>query len=1051
MTGAKADSGNPQLYVRSDDVLLEPQVKQDELGYIDQRRKAVVEPNQGPSQKKSPWFSEAKKPPGDLPPEESLTGLTLSGGGMRSATFNLGVLQGLANCGVLRLVDYLSTVSGGGYIGACLSSLMLTENQGALVFGTDNERFPFNAGAGNSQGIKVFDLDQAGNPLPSTEEGENQQLKHLRAKGNFVTPRVGFFTRDTMRTGGLFFTGLVYTLFTFLLVMFVLAAFHYWLVNWIVPGIGGANIAIATPIPTPKYTTVVVLTPTAEPAPGGVTPAPTPEPEFRPTPTAISLGQAPNIAIFEIPDDVLTIEPDVRPQKGFPPVYVWSFIPGFVLAVIIFGRLYYFFKKSDQQNKSRADIFSERLTQFGTNKKTHKWLRRLVMPQDRSTEEILDLFILRLILILYLAIFVIFVALLATVFSDVPRKIYWLWVPLAFMLGGWLGTVAAFRFSFGNYRGWTLPFRSVIGAYQAFCFFGVIASFLFAALAIPHYFQRPNLGLSVSGIVAVLSFLWASNVANKLKDLDKPKVEDIGKKFIELRPWMQKSLLAILVGLLLISVFVFFELLFEIYAYTWSARLFGLFATGAGGSVMWMVFGLMVGGFVLLFFLLRFVNWNKISPHYLYRDRLTDAFLRTEMTDKAHYVKTARDDSDRRVKQLNPPGSTAPYHLIVATLNLQGSRDLAHKDQRADHFIFSRFYCGSRTTGYVKTEVYRDGLIKLARAMTISGAAASTAMGRITFFAQAFMMTILNARLGYWLVNPRKYQPILEQKQTLEARLATLDSHDPSRNSIIRELEALQSQEDRLNNAESRTGWLAFLWDQLRGQPSARRNLVDLSDGAHTGDNNGLYPLLQRRCKIIVVGDAGCDPKFRFEDLSRVIRWAYLNDYIDIHINPEPLRPDEKTGFSATHFVVGKIDYPEIKKNGTVVLSKETGYLLYLKPAMTDNGQEVSLRRYWRQHCQGDDQFPHQTTADQYYDEDQFEAYRRLGEISVRQAFEKLAGESNTSTQPPSFEKVQKSLADAYAASTATKEAGEDANGRKGCNAVINLFTGWFSTAPSGR
>src|SRR5262249_16057486 len=44
-------------------------------------------------------------------------GLAFSGGGIRSATFNLGFLQGLASLGLLKQFDYLSTVSGGGYIG----------------------------------------------------------------------------------------------------------------------------------------------------------------------------------------------------------------------------------------------------------------------------------------------------------------------------------------------------------------------------------------------------------------------------------------------------------------------------------------------------------------------------------------------------------------------------------------------------------------------------------------------------------------------------------------------------------------------------------------------------------------------------------------------------------------------------------------------------------------------------------------------------------------------------------------------------------------------
>src|SRR5206468_3947611 len=56
---------------------------------------------------------------------DNLTGLAFSGGGIRSATFNLGILQALAEKGLLRKFDYLSTVSGGGYIGSWLAGLTL--------------------------------------------------------------------------------------------------------------------------------------------------------------------------------------------------------------------------------------------------------------------------------------------------------------------------------------------------------------------------------------------------------------------------------------------------------------------------------------------------------------------------------------------------------------------------------------------------------------------------------------------------------------------------------------------------------------------------------------------------------------------------------------------------------------------------------------------------------------------------------------------------------------------------------------------------------------
>src|SRR5438105_15823347 len=54
--------------------------------------------------------------------EEKRAALCISGGGIRSATFGLGVLQGLAHCGLLGKFHYLCTVSGGGYIGSWLSA-----------------------------------------------------------------------------------------------------------------------------------------------------------------------------------------------------------------------------------------------------------------------------------------------------------------------------------------------------------------------------------------------------------------------------------------------------------------------------------------------------------------------------------------------------------------------------------------------------------------------------------------------------------------------------------------------------------------------------------------------------------------------------------------------------------------------------------------------------------------------------------------------------------------------------------------------------------------
>ena len=123
------------------------EVRQEELNYITRRQ-----------------------PPGDdgqLPPKEvvadRLVGLAFSGGGIRSATTNLGIAQALSRMGILRLVDYLSTVSGGGYIGGCLTTFLsvnrdhqktpgdakqfVYRSRNDLRFSTAWRTFPFNADA----------------------------------------------------------------------------------------------------------------------------------------------------------------------------------------------------------------------------------------------------------------------------------------------------------------------------------------------------------------------------------------------------------------------------------------------------------------------------------------------------------------------------------------------------------------------------------------------------------------------------------------------------------------------------------------------------------------------------------------------------------------------------------------------------------------------------------------------------------------------------------------------------------------------------------------
>jgi hypothetical protein len=73
----------------------------------------------------------------DLPDNtDDILGVSLSGGGIRSASFGLGVLQALDAYGLANRIDYLSTVSGGGYIGGSLVKAM-SESKGEFPFATE--------------------------------------------------------------------------------------------------------------------------------------------------------------------------------------------------------------------------------------------------------------------------------------------------------------------------------------------------------------------------------------------------------------------------------------------------------------------------------------------------------------------------------------------------------------------------------------------------------------------------------------------------------------------------------------------------------------------------------------------------------------------------------------------------------------------------------------------------------------------------------------------------------------------------------------------------
>ena len=280
--------------------------------------------------------------------------------------------------------------------------------------------------------------------------------------------------------------------------------------------------------------------------------------------------------------------------------------------------------------------------------------------------------------------------------------------------------------------------------------------------------------------------------------------------------------------------------------------------------------------------------------------------------------------------------SPRPLHLINIALNLVKGDNLAWQQRKAQSFTISALHSGSWNLGYRRSEEYGANRflgqpLSLGTALAISGAAASPNMGYHSSSAVTFLLALFNVRLGWWLGNPGP---------------AGADTYRQA----------------------SPTLSIRPLMAEAFGLTDACHPYVYLSDGGHF-ENLGLYEMVLRRCHCILVVDAGCDPRLTFEDLGNAIRKIRIDLGIDIDLNLDQIKRAEGAKTSSRHHAIGTIRYDKVDDNATA------GTLIYLKPSLTGN-EPSDVQDYAARHSA----FPHEPTSDQFFDEAQFESYRRLGE-----------------------------------------------------------------------
>ncbi|MGH9143325.1 MAG: hypothetical protein ACRD2I_19495, partial [Vicinamibacterales bacterium] len=356
------------------------------------------------------------------------------------------------------------------------------------------------------------------------------------------------------------------------------------------------------------------------------------------------------------------------------------------------------------------------------------------------------------------------------------------------------------------------------------------------------------------------------------------------------------------------------------------------------------------GCLAALFVMAARVDINEFSLNAFYRSRLVRCYLgatRFQPGERRPQNFTGFDDGDdvELCELTAGRGSSGPFHIINCALNLGGSSDLALHTRHSASFTLSPLHCGScyesreqsgvtRELGYISTREYGGpfGTPTLGQAISVSGAAASPNMGYHTSPVVSFLLTVFNVRLGWWFPNPR--MPGIET---------------PSPHFSLR-----------------------YLFRELFGGADDKSPFLMISDGGHF-ENLAAYELVRRRCRVIIISDAECDPDLKFEGLGTLIRMCDVDFGVRIILDVGSIRSGTDA-WSRNRYAVGRIIYGP---------GEPDGVLVYLKASMT--GREgTAILQYKASH----QSFPHETTGDQFYGEDQFESYRSLGRDVALAAFD---------------------------------------------------------------
>lgn len=906
--------------------------------------------------------------------------LCLSGGGIRSAIFNLGILQGLARHGLLEKFDYLSTVSGGGFSGGWLTAWIYRDGVSSVI-----------------KHLK-------GGPR-SPLKPEPPPLEHLRVYSNFLSPQPGLLSADTWTLVASLMRNLILNWMVFIpvLMMFLLvprfwtsilfrstehAPYAYW--GYLIAGVVAGWVSftfIGWQLPSSN-------TYESNPQVEGYKSRQGPFilwclmwMALSATALAVFFWQAPALELkhyFGLTGGIIAVPWLISMIKicrvyfQTPPEkrrrYLgWGLLGATILIAI-------------------AQLITAYLLRFATTS---------VLPGNPDHPLLYATFAVPLILLLMSLGGTLIAGFTSRFTNDDDQEwwaragawmfilvVSWIAVHLLVLYGPWLIlTLSTTYYRIKSMRLRDLPWRDI----------GKIAGTAVGVL---------------SGIITLIGGFSAKTPANA-REAEKAGMTG-----------MLLSVLTLLAApIFLAFVFVLISLGTDFLLVSYVGQ--GLCKWVTGGSTLadapplssvqfplstkphtlpeWhgylliatplrYLVAILISLLILTVIMGRLISTNNFSLQYLWRNRIIraclgasrrtgtrrpnpftgfdthDNLLMHELRPQPEGVpkqdpSKGRPEDDLPAWQRDPqiPEPRKLMHVLNLALNLTGGKKLQWQDRRAESFTVSPLHSGSYWLGYRRSFCYggKEG-ISLGAAIAISGAFASPNMGyMMTSPVVRFLMALFNVRFGAWLGNPGLAGEQGDLYERFVNWFLRLFGFRPPR--------PFQLRSPRL----SAIPIVAEAFGSLDDESS----YVYLSDGGHF-ENLGLYEMVLRRCRFIVVSDASSDAEYAFQSLAMAVRQIRIDLGVPIVIPDFSVNPpaqDLKNKYCA----LGTIRYSCVDRDPNDVQSRDEdfdGVLIYIKPSLI--GEEPrDVINYW----QGSNGFPQETITDQWFSEAQFESYRALG------------------------------------------------------------------------